>query len=241
MSENIYKVYITYGFDCDTYQNGKSLGFGNTIHCNYIQEFNMSDPFSNNIDFYFNNIDYFKHLYDGVDKNTVFSINNVYGIVQIIDLGTDEVLQSDKWKKIDVTDQITDYGNNSVTPEQITDSIFSITYDMYSHSDYYSLDMLNYASIGETNNLALGDETFFFGNVVTDIEAIGHTMEIPIPLNIGEFNYTTNPTWDGSSELLISEVGIYDGDYNLVAIGKFNAPITKTESISRTVVFNMDF
>jgi hypothetical protein len=62
-----------------------------------------------------------------------------------------------------------------------------------------------------------------------------------IDLPMGFYNSTTNPTWDGMSETLISEIGIYDENNNLVAIGKLNNPILKSDSISRNIVFSLDF
>jgi len=58
---------------------------------------------------------------------------------------------------------------------------------------------------------------------------------------LSEFNSTTNPTWDGISSVAISEIGIYDEDKNLVAIGKLNNPIIKDSSITRTISFAIDF
>ena len=59
------------------------------------------------------------------------------------------------------------------------------------------------------------------------------------PLN--EFNSTSNPTWDGLETVYISEIGIYDSNKNLVAIGKLNDPVAKDATIARTIVFALDF
>jgi hypothetical protein len=108
-------------------------------------------------------------------------------------------------------------------------------------ADTYDLSYLNYPTELQTDNLAWGEEAFFFGNVKTDIRATAYVTDISIVLPLNEFNSSTNPTWDGESAVSISEVGIYDEGGNLVAIGKLNNPITKDSTISRTILFAMDF
>ena len=39
----------------------------------------------------------------------------------------------------------------------------------------------------------------------------------------------------------ISGISVNDADNNLVAIGKFNNPVAKDDSIARTIVFDIDF
>jgi hypothetical protein len=64
-------------------------------------------------------------------------------------------------------------------------------------------------------------------------------MSINLALN--EFNSSNNLTWDGTSSVYISEVGLYDENKNLVAIGKLNNPIQKDSTISKTILFALDF
>ena len=42
-------------------------------------------------------------------------------------------------------------------------------------------------------------------------------------------------------KVYITEIGIYDTNKNLVAIGKLNDPVAKDATISRTIVFAIDF
>ena len=60
-------------------------------------------------------------------------------------------------------------------------------------------------------------------------------------MELNEFNQSTNTTWNETESVWISEIGIYDENNNLVAIGKLNNPIEKNPSILRTVLFNIDF
>ena len=79
------------------------------------------------------------------------------------------------------------------------------------------------------------------GNVETDIKAIAYTTDLAINLPQNEFNSSTNETWNNTDIVAISEIGIYDANKNLVAIGKLNNPIQKNSGIARTIVFAIDF
>jgi hypothetical protein len=245
MTGDTYTVYVTYMISSDAYFDTKSLGYLNSAYCNYIQKFNTDDIFNNEINFYFDNISDFKFLYNykNISNADVYSINKLYAIIQILDNNNDDELSANNWRVIDVTEQISDYDpDKSITPQQITENVFSVDYNSYSVSDNLNLDYLNYPIKNDTGNtLSFGDETFFYGNIQTDIEAIAYQSEMIIDLPMGFYNSTTNPTWDGMSETLISEIGIYDENNNLVAIGKLNNPILKSDSISRNIVFSLDF
>jgi len=243
-----YTVFLTYSFGAYSYSSTTSLGFGESIHCNYIQKIETDDIEQKDITFYFKNLNDFKFLYYDND-NRVYSVNNVYAIVQIVDneqfpLGTVITPNHTKWKKIDVTSQITT--NNPsipVTAEELVSTVFKVSYSTYTTAPIYTLDYLLYPLSAESDNtkLSFGEEYYFLGNVTTDIEAIAYTTDISIVLGLGDYNSTTNPTWNGETDLYISEVGIYDDANNLVAIGKLNNPISKSSSIGRTIVFAIDF
>jgi hypothetical protein len=79
------------------------------------------------------------------------------------------------------------------------------------------------------------------GNVYTEIHADVYTTNLSLVLNLNEFNSSTNNTWNGISRVAISEIGIYDANKNLVAIGKLNDPLEKDDTIGRTIAFAIDF
>jgi hypothetical protein len=61
-----------------------------------------------------------------------------------------------------------------------------------------------------------------------------------IPPN--QFNFSQNPTYPGSGQNVhISELGIYDSNGNLVAIGKFITPIEKTNVTTIILEIALDF
>jgi hypothetical protein len=64
-------------------------------------------------------------------------------------------------------------------------------------------------------------------------------VNIILPLN--EFNNSNNPTWQPNTPVYITEVGLYDDDGNLLAIGKLNFPVDKDSTKYRTLQLKLDF
>lgn len=242
-----YTVFFTYMLANSG--NTVEYGYSNAVHCNYINSVQLNDVVNKEVNLYFNNINDFKFLSTGSTVGTGYTANKIYVIAQLINNNTvtgNEIKPiSTDWKIIDVTDQIRYRSLGSTAPISaldLTTSVFKVSLITLNAAPYYNIDYINYpllTSSGSTT-LCFGDETFFLGNVTTDIEAIAYTTDLALYLPLEQFNSSTNATWDNST-VYISEVGIYDSDYNLVAIGKLNDPIPKDNKIARTIVFAIDF
>jgi hypothetical protein len=146
----------------------------------------------------------------------------------------------------DVTDQVSGFTTGTtfmLTPAKITSTVFSVPLYKYGSMTTYDLDYLDYPShlSVDDDKLCFGDEEYFFGNVSADIEAIAYSTDLAINLPLNEFNSTSNVTWDRVSPVYITEIGVYDENQNLVGIAKLNNPIPKDATISRTIVFGLDF
>jgi hypothetical protein len=224
-------------------------GYGAAIHCNYIQETLVDSLTGKSINLFFNNPNDFIFLAgSGANNGTGFTATRIYAILQLVQgvstSGNTISPVSSGWKVVELTDQIIGHTvGQRINAANLASTLFEVTFDELDAAPSYTLDYLNYppsTASGDTS-LAFGDEVLFFGTVRTDIRATVYTTDIPVVLPLGEFNSTTNPTWDGQSSVSISEVGIYDDDGNLVAIGKLNFPITKDSSIARTIAFQIDF
>lgn len=236
-----YIIYTTYMFENDSYNLNNVIANSTPIHCNYINKIEIDELQNTNINLFFNSIDDFKHMYQS-GETYGWSANKFKILVQIVSddgINLDLKPKSNNWRVYDVTDQIT--FNNVLTPVDMLSTVFNIELNNYNKKDIYNLDYLNYPSNQKPNDLGFGDEVYFFGNVETRIQAIGYRMNITLNLENNKYNYTTNPTWDGNQDILISEVGIYSEDGELVAIGKFNNPISKNNNISRNITFELDF
>lgn len=241
-----YTAFITYTFVPIT----PLSGYTQPIHCNYIKKIDLgvTNPYLQEININFPSISDFKFLSDNISSGTGYTAQKIVFLVQIVDnsgfTSTAEISPiSSAWKQYDVTSQTKGYysGQTYLTKSGITSTVYKVALFDYDSMPSYNLDYLSYPASVETDKLCFGDEVYFLGNVNSDIEALVYTTNLSITLSLNEFNSSTNPTWDGVSSVAISEIGIFDDDKNLVAIGKLNNPITKDSSISRTIVFAIDF
>ena len=97
-----------------------------------------------------------------------------------------------------------------------------------SENNYYDLnDVVTLPAIN-TTGVTFGDEVFFFGNVDTDIKATIYKTLLTFNVLPNTFIVSDNPTFDiNGDNVAFTEIGVYDGAGNLVAIGKFSEPITR--------------
>jgi len=241
-------IFITYQFEGTSYGKNKSLGYSTPIHCNYISKFIQKTLTSSTISFLFEDPTQFAFL---VNPSGITTGMTGYGwsayklniLLQVVNATGDTVIpNSAAWKIFDVTNQTKGWiSGQSLTVSGLTSTVYTINVADYNSSPTYDLSYLNYPTNLQTDRLAWGEEVFFFGNVKTDIKATAYTTDIPIVMSLNKFNSTTNPTWDHLSSVYVSEIGLYDVNNNLVAIGKIKKPITKNSSIARTILFGMDF
>jgi hypothetical protein len=247
-----YTVFFSYVLETNS-----GYGYSTAIHCNYINSLYLDSITNKEVNIYFNNVDDFKYLSNNINGGTGYTVNKIYLLIQLINNSTYTNLNTIKpvaneWRKYEVTDQIIDYFSGyttgeSLTPTYLCGSIFKVPIYKYNTMSIYNLDYLNYPSItqaelkGVDAPLCFGDEQYFIGNVSADAEAIAYTTDLAISLPLNQYNSTTNPTWDHLSEVYITEIGLYDSTKKLVAIGKLNDPVPKNSTISRTIVFGLDF
>jgi hypothetical protein len=245
-----YTIYTTYMLDDDPTIKSSDIHYTTPIHCNYVNKFTTDSLLSNEISLTFNTIDDFKFLSTN-DGLTGYTANKIYLIAQIVEnvydednmiyIETDPV--SNLWRRFDVTDQIRNHvSGNTLTANELIDTVFKVPFTNFSSSgESYDLSYLNYPSSSSNTQLLFGDEEFFLGNVDASILANVYTTNLGLNLKLGEFNSSTNSSWDGNSDVYISEIGIYDDEKNLIAIGKLNTPLRKNNSISRNIFFQVDF
>ena len=248
-------VFISYILIPTTGTTAVNGNYTQPIHCNYIKKINLgsTDPYIQEISLNFPNASDFKFLANDIFTTNVYgtgyTASKIHALVQIVsnasfDTFDDVVPDSTAWKQIDITDQVTGSTPTFLTATHLTSVVFKISLLQYNNPSVYlpyNLDYLNYPSASDTDKLAFGEATYFFGNVETQIKADVYTTDISINLPLNEFNSSTNKTWNGTETVYISEIGIYDSNKNLVAIGKMNDPVAKDATIARTVVFALDF
>lgn len=270
-AKTIYFTYILgdnsiTGGTANSYQLGKSLGYSPAIHCNYIAKLETNSIANKSIDFIVPDGSLLPFMNDSSQiatgqKGYGWSASKLFGVIQICD-GTGHTGVSttntsvtgltifpdpNGWKIIDLTNQLNGYPTFSGTtiPKAAfnTSTFIQITVSQINAAPQYNLGYLLYPNALPIDNdkLTFGEEAFFFGNVKTDIKAIAYTTDISVVLPLNQYNSTTNPTWDSLSPVSISEVGVFDDNNTLVAIGKLNNPISKDSTIFRTIQFSLDF
>jgi hypothetical protein len=240
-------IFITYALIPTGQTNGD--GYQQAIHCNYIKKIPsiQFDPYITEINLNFPDVTKFKFMGDGITvEKTGYTVNKIHAIVQIVDNTPFDTLDSvtpdsTAWRILDITNQIVGY-TGVLTPTLMIGQVFKVFLYNYNTFSGYTLNYLNYPSSNEINNLAFGESTYFFGNITTSIKADVYTTDISINLPLNEFNSSTNKSWNEEDETVyVSEVGLYDTNKNLVAIGKLNDPVAKDSTIARTIVFALDF
>jgi hypothetical protein len=215
-----------------TYRFTNTSAFTNSLHCNYYTKIigpdNVCNPSdSENVGVRFGNEFTCLSSYDDTFKQGFFA-EKIEIICQKVTTGARP--ESDKWRIIDMTDQI----SGSTVAGYITDvalsgNTFVITKDLYDTAPIYDLDFyLPLTPQGNTlPQLNFGDEYYFYGSLETDIEATIYEMRCKVNLSNTEFKISTNPTWNTTTKPYLTEIGLYDSDKNLMIVSKLQSPVLR--------------
>ncbi len=100
--------------------------------------------------------------------------------------------------------------------------------DVSEGTKYDINDFISLPSFSTITGHTFGDETFFFGNIETDIKATIYKSLITCNVLPNKYINTSNPTFNPDQDkVAFTEMGVYDSDGDLVAIGKFSQPLTR--------------
>jgi hypothetical protein len=251
--------FVTYVTESETsYISGTTFGYPKTLHCGYVQKLIGGLDADGNKPFLSGNFttSSFPYLRNSLDmtslSGTGWSANKVQLLISEQDdtTGTLEIqdVPSYEWKLIS-----NGYGNGIYSGETSDTSIdarrlngyqFIVSQEDYDSGTTYTLDSL----FTENNDhsltgLTFGDESFVFGNVKSDVLATTYKTVITTFAKNDSLNTSTNFSFDNTldSTTYITEVGILDGESNLVAVGKPTYPITKNEGRFLTFQLQIDF
>jgi len=225
------RMWITYRLD--------STGFTDSLHCNYYSVIQGPSTGctieSQNVAVRFG--DEFPFLSQG--GLTGYSANSFKILCQIVSGDTQPLPTA--WKEIDFTGDISGTSvNGYLTVSGLTGTTFQITNSLYSSASTYNL--ANYIDIPENGYpeiLNFGDEYYFYGNLETDITATIYEMRYLINLGRNQFTNTSNPTWTSGTTSYVTEIGLYDSNYDLIVISKLQSPELR-QGIQQYVV-KLDF
>jgi hypothetical protein len=223
-SETMYVSYLL---------TNSSSGETNSLHCNYYTKISgpnvdCGNPGSQNVAVRFGGeFNCLKQitnnsLVDGYVADT-FQI-----ICQLVEDGGRP--ESNGWRIIDYTDQLSATTvNGYLTQSGLTGNTFVITRDLYSLAPQYDLnDFISLPTINQSGQtLNFGDEYYFYGALETDIQATIYEMRYKINLGQAEFQKSSNPTWSSTLTPQISEIGLYDSEFNLMIVSKLQSPVPR--------------
>jgi len=231
LTSDIERMWVTYRLD--------STGFTNSLHCNYYSV--VQGPStgctieSQNVAVRFG--DEFPFLSEG--SLSGYSANSFKLLCQIVSGDTQP--SPTAWREIDFTSEISGTSiNGYLTVSGLTGTTFQITNSLYSSASTYNL--ANYIDIPENGYpeiLNFGDEFYFYGNLETDITATIYEMRYLINLGRNQFTNTSNPTWTSGTTSYVTEIGLYDSNYDLIVVSKLQSPELR-QGIQQYVV-KLDF
>jgi hypothetical protein len=161
--------------------------------------------------------------------------DTLYLLVQRTVSGADPSNSPNAWRMIDVTSSIDGHTpGDRIDPANVINTTFIITLTDYTNAsgNIYNLhDYINIPELTESSLLQFGDENFFYGNVCASGVINKYRTKFNFTLPPNRWNWTTNPTYvvGGGQNVHITDVAVYDTDGDVVAIGKENLPIEKTD------------
>lgn len=234
------QIYVTYALNNSTGDLGN--GYRNAMIC---QDWSVGYGTGiSGVQFGFSGND-FKFL-NSAANGTGFSATDLIILFQIVP--PNALVEPDKWVPLNFNAKI---GANSATGIPITPAMLSqqtwfisgadltsATTAAQSGNAFYKID---YLSNTATPAVTFGSEQLFFGNLKTDIKAVTFATTFRFQLNVGGYDKSTNPTWNPTLPVYITEVGIYDNNDKLVVSGKLNFPLRKDSDEVVLISLDMDF
>ncbi len=251
--------FVTYLTESEpTYLSGTTFGYPKSLHCGYIQKLNGSTDRAGNKQYLTANFPTSSFPYlrnsDAMDNlsGTGWNANKVQILISEQDdptgILTLEDVPSYEWRLIS-----NGYGNGIYSGDTAQTTIdarslnghqFIISQEDYDSGSTYVLDTLFTDNNDHSlTGLTFGDESFLFGNLQSDVLATTYKTVITTFAKNDSLNSSANISFDDTldSTTYISEVGILDGEGNLVAVGKPTYPITKNEGRFLTFQLQIDF
>lgn len=179
--------------------------------------------------------------YMNVSGGTGWYADEFYILAQRVPTGTPP--NPNGWVLMDYTSDINGHTSGKIDPLNLESTTYTITNSKYGTGTTFNLhDFVNIPQTTEPELLQFGDEKFFFGNVTASGVVTNYRTRFSFNIPPNLWNTSQNPTWGGSGQNVhVSEIGIYDDQNNLVAIGKFITPIEKTNVTTIILEIALDF
>ena len=243
-------VYVTY-----TIENSTGTGLTSTLPCQKYIKITNTTSTNKDITFRMNGTDllpYMRKIEDGSYDGIGFYGYNFKVLFQKV-VDVNDRPDPTAWSVFDYTnDTLTTLSGETINPIQLENQStltngFVITELTSTAATTFDVTLLlDMAPKTSPSDLQFGDERFFYGNIETYIGATIYKTFFPININSGEYDTTGNITRskDPSTnppDIMVSEVGVYDSDKNLVIIGKVSKPSKLIEGNTIMAELSIDF
>lgn len=222
------RLWVTYMFGgVSAYTSGVTHGYGNSIPNLNVQKIDHPNTSTSSVDVSLsvptNGLQFYQDPSE-VGGNGGFNAQNLYILVQKTSNTAQKPLAS-QWKIIDVTNKFT----GGITKAQLNASppTVVITSADYNSGTTFNINDYGFSIPTTSDDLIFGDEVVMFGNLNTNIAAKIYRTKFICRAPIGKFNESPNNKTYNGKKTYVSEVGIYDKNKKLVAIGKLGQPILK--------------
>jgi len=249
-----YTYFVSYISNNKDFSETESLGYEDTMHCNYISRIQGQTDgvgFSKflNVSFPAGSFPYMRNEAGFVSySGTGWSSNKVQILVKEVETTSIDNMNSiptEGWVLVSsggtgnglYTGETSD---NTIDPTYLQAHQFIISKEDYDSGSTYNLG--EYFT-GGMEDLNYGDETFFLGNVECAIRATVFKTVITLIAEDNELNSSNNETFDGALDetTYITEIGILNENDQLVAIGKPSYPLPKSNARYLTYQLELDF
>lgn len=236
------QIFVTYKFDTSLYKNDGGFLINENFHCNKYLLIKNNTISSKDVELKFKSINDLKHMVNiNVNKYEGYSGYKFKVIYQVTKIG--ERPKPDKWLEVDYTDgnTIKDPNNNEMilNPIALTSNQFYLNKNITSYG--YNLDHFTKYNSNVYSGL-IGDDKVLLGSFITRTSTITYKSLIQIRINTNQVTYTTNPTrFNDSKPVMVSEIGIYDNENDLVMIAKLSNPIELSTKSTILIELSMDF
>lgn len=182
--------------------------------------------------------------------NHGYQATKMFALVQQVDAG--ELPLSDEWRYIDITNSLVNLAPGSnITSSNIVGKKYVITADDYVNAQLFSIeDTIGYPMTNDLDNMIIGDEFMLMGDITLHKQHSVYVMGYYLNLPDNQFVRSQNPTWDldnavnpDKQDLRITEVGLYNENKDMVAIGKFSIPYLRPldPSTAQVISVKIDF
>lgn len=233
-------MFVTYTFEADN-------GIQHILPQQQFLKFVNNTLTSKDIEFYLEKTNYLPYMkqkesmgYDGLG----FSFHRFKVLYQIVNNG--EMPNPANWLAVDYTNNfLVDLVGNTINPLKLEtqnspQTGFIINNVKTAGATTYNISVLGVPDENCPDIMGFGCEKFLFGNISVEIGACVYKSIIEIILDSDTIVKSTNPTWNNQN-LKLTEIGIYDDQYNLVWINNFYKPIEITENTKSLIEIQIDF